>query len=85
MKSVPSSPVHSNPDVFKAVANTKSIDPNVKKGFNPNDIVDVLGLIGQLLDKITSGEPPSREPEKPQETGYRTYEPPGRMNDWMVA
>jgi hypothetical protein len=49
-----------------------------------DDCADVLGLIGQLLDTITSGSQPDSEPEKPRDTGYRTYEPPGRLNDWLA-
>jgi predicted phage terminase large subunit-like protein len=49
-----------------------------------DDIVDALGLVGQLLDRISVGSKP-KPPEKPKvDTGYRLYEPPGRLDDWKV-
>src|SRR5262245_52201368 len=49
-----------------------------------DDIVDALGLVGQLLDRISVGSKP-KEPEKPKiESGYRRYEPPAKLNDWMT-
>jgi hypothetical protein len=49
-----------------------------------DDIVDALGLVGQLLDRISVGNKP-KSPEKPKfESGYRRYEPPGSLDDWKV-
>ena len=49
-----------------------------------DDIVDALGLIGQLLDYMSVGNKPELKKEKPKDHGYRLYEPPGHPNDWMV-
>jgi predicted phage terminase large subunit-like protein len=49
-----------------------------------DDIVDALGLIGQLLDYMSVGNKPQPKQEKPKEYGYHLYEPPGAPNDWMV-
>jgi len=49
-----------------------------------DDQVDALGLIGQLLDKMTSGQKP-KEPEKPKNvTGYKTTSPDS-SDDWKAA
>ncbi len=49
-----------------------------------DDIVDSLGLVGQLLDTIMSGQKPP-QPEKPANpSGYRAYEPEARDNDWVA-
>jgi predicted phage terminase large subunit-like protein len=49
-----------------------------------DDIVDALGLIGQLLDTIMPGNKPA-EPEKPKfESGYRSFDFGGGANDWMT-
>ena len=39
-----------------------------------DDIVDALGLIGQLLDYMAVGKKPDPEPERPKDTGYRRYD-----------
>ena len=39
-----------------------------------DDIVDALGLVGQLLDYMAVGKKPDPEPEKLKDTGYRRYE-----------
>jgi hypothetical protein len=49
-----------------------------------DDIVDALGLIGRPLDTITSGNKPSPPPEKRTDSGYRRWEPLGRVNDWIA-
>jgi hypothetical protein len=49
-----------------------------------DDQVDMLGLIGQLLDTITVGNKP-KEPEKEErKSDDRTWDDGGRANDWMV-
>jgi hypothetical protein len=46
--------------------------------------VDALGLVGQLLDKMMSGNHPDK-PETPKNaSGYRTYETETRDNDWIA-
>jgi hypothetical protein len=49
-----------------------------------DDQVDALGLIGQLIDKMVPGQRPTA-PEKPKvvDTGYRRWEPPPRLDDWV--
>jgi hypothetical protein len=49
-----------------------------------DDIVDALGLIGQLLDTISKGRRSEPKPEKPVDSGYRSYEPAIRANDWLI-
>ncbi len=47
-----------------------------------DDIVDALGLIGQLLDTISAGNKP-KSAEKPKNpSGYKTYTDPERLDDW---
>lgn len=49
-----------------------------------DDIVDALGLIGQLLDTIMSGNAP-KKPDKPANpSGYRTHTSVERLDDWKV-
>jgi predicted phage terminase large subunit-like protein len=48
-----------------------------------DDIVDALGLIGQLLDTISKGRTPEK-PEKPVDYGYRPYDLAVRDNDWLL-
>ena len=49
-----------------------------------DDIVDALGLVGQLLDHITPGNKP-KPPEKNKfESGYRAYDFGGGANDWIT-
>ena len=50
-----------------------------------DDQVDVLGLIGQLLDTITSGGKPRIAEQSSRDTGYRVYAfNEGRLNDWVA-
>ena len=50
-----------------------------------DDQVDALGLIGQLLDTISTGSRPEPVPSRPVDSGYRAYDlAGGRMNDWMA-
>ena len=50
-----------------------------------DDIVDALGLVGQLLGTITSGSKPKPPEEKKFESGYRRYDlGEGRDNDWVA-
>jgi hypothetical protein len=49
-----------------------------------DDMVDALGLIGQLLDQMTPGQKP-KQPAKPKpDTGYRPYKMPERPDSWAV-
>jgi predicted phage terminase large subunit-like protein len=49
-----------------------------------DDIVDALGLVGQLLDRVSVGSKP-KPPEKAKlESCYRVYQPPGRLDDWIT-
>jgi len=49
-----------------------------------DDQVDMLGLIGQLLDTIAMGEKPKPpEKEKPV-SDYRPWQPESRDNDWIA-
>lgn len=49
-----------------------------------DDQVDALGLVGQLLDTITSGNRPPEpdEPKKPKD--YKAYTDIERTNDWVT-
>ena len=50
-----------------------------------HDQVDALGLIGQLLDTITSGSKPRIAEQLSWDTGYRGYAfNEGRMDDWVA-
>jgi hypothetical protein len=49
-----------------------------------DDIIDALGLIGQLLDHMVVGDRPPPPPEPSLLRDYVTWEPPGTSNDWMV-
>jgi phage terminase large subunit-like protein len=50
-----------------------------------DDIVDALGLIGQLLDTISKGSRPEPKPKPTQVKGYRPYEwIGGRSNEWIT-
>jgi len=47
-----------------------------------DDQVDALGLVGQLLDRMMSGQKP-KPPEKPENTsGYRRVQSEARADDW---
>ena len=50
-----------------------------------DDIVDALGLVGQLLDYMQDGKKPDPKPEKLKDTGYRRYEfePDKRLADLL--
>jgi hypothetical protein len=45
-----------------------------------DDIVDALGLIGQLLDRMMAGEHPATAPKPENASGYRRHEPEVRAN-----
>ena len=48
-----------------------------------DDIVDALGLVGQLLDYMQVGT--ARHPHKQKiDTGYKPYEPETQIDDWKV-
>ena len=50
-----------------------------------DDQVDALGLIGQLLDTISSGSKPYIPEHPSRDTGYRAFAfNEGRLNDWMT-
>ena len=49
-----------------------------------NDQVDALGLVGQLLDKMMAGQSPEKPEEVKNPSGYRSYEPETRDNDWLT-
>lgn len=50
-----------------------------------DDQVDALGLVGQLLDIMSVGNPiePAVKPENP--SGYRGYSEPSHTDDWKAA
>ena len=49
-----------------------------------DDIVDALGLVGQLLDRMLSGEKP-QVPEPPCNiSGYAPFVAPSRLDDWKA-
>jgi hypothetical protein len=48
-----------------------------------DDIVDALGLVGQLLDRMSHGNRPVQI-EKPKISGYLTYRGVPRMNEWIT-
>ncbi len=48
-----------------------------------DDQVDALGLVGQLLDRMLSGERP-KTPEPPPRDDYRPREDASQPGDWMV-
>jgi hypothetical protein len=50
-----------------------------------DDIVDALGLIGQLLDTIMAGNKPDVPKNPQQDSGYRTLSlEHGSLNEWLV-
>ena len=50
-----------------------------------DDQVDALGLIGQLLDTITSGSKPNPPETRNRDTGYRAFDfANGRRNEWLT-
>lgn len=49
-----------------------------------DDQVDALGLVGQLLDKMMSGQKPQAAGTPTNISGYKTYETETRDNDWLA-
>ena len=50
-----------------------------------DDIVDALGLVGQLLDRMSVGNKPEPPEKKKQEAGYRPYDfANSNGNNWMT-
>lgn len=51
-----------------------------------DDMVDALGLVGQLLDHMIAGQHPAK-PEKPKDpSGYRAYQQANsEMDEWRTA
>ena len=50
----------------------------------PDDQVDALGLVGQLLDQMVPGQKPKEPPKPKPETGYRPIGLDERPLDWLV-
>jgi len=52
-----------------------------------DDQVDAIGLVGQLLDKMMSGDAPKKPEPKQDQSGYSAIEDDDRDEDdlWMVA
>lgn len=48
-----------------------------------DDQVDALGLVGQLLDRMTNGEKPEKPKGPDNPSGYRTSQPENSDNDWV--
>lgn len=49
-----------------------------------DDIVDALGLIGQLLDTISSGNKPATPEKAKNPSGYKLYTDIERTDDWKA-
>ena len=49
-----------------------------------DDQVDALGLVGQLLDKMMSGQKPQAAETPSNISGYKAYETETRDNDWLA-
>ena len=49
-----------------------------------DDCVDALGLVGQLLDTISSGNRPEPPEKSKIESGYRRYDFGERANNWVA-
>lgn len=49
-----------------------------------DDQVDAIGLVGQLLDKMMSGQKPQAADTPANASGYKTYETEIRDNDWLA-
>jgi predicted phage terminase large subunit-like protein len=49
-----------------------------------DDIVDALGLIGQLLDTISVGRKPEAAAKPKNPSGYRTFTDHERLDDWKA-
>lgn len=50
-----------------------------------DDQVDALGLVGQLLDKMLTGDAPKKPPVNEDPSGYSERERDDEDNLWMVA
>ena len=50
-----------------------------------DDIVDALGLIGQLLDHIMPGNNPEKPEPNKNPSGYRKHDDFERNDDWKAA
>lgn len=50
-----------------------------------DDQVDALGLVGQLLDRMMSGQKPKAPVKKADPSGYRDRQRETADNDWTVA
>jgi predicted phage terminase large subunit-like protein len=49
-----------------------------------DDCVDALGLIGQLLDRISVGNKPAPPAKAKYDNGYRPWKPAGRLDEWIT-
>jgi hypothetical protein len=49
-----------------------------------DDCVDALGLIGQLLDRISVGNKPAPPTKAKYDNGYRPWKPAGRLDEWIT-
>jgi hypothetical protein len=49
-----------------------------------DDIVDALGLIGQLLDNMLVGQAPAPPPKPSLARDYVAWKPTGMSNDWIA-
>jgi len=52
---------------------------NINWVWRPHDLVDALGLIGQLLDRITAGQKPKPPDEKKRDPYREAFE---ELHDW---
>lgn len=49
-----------------------------------DDQVDALGLVGQLLDRMLSGDEPAKPEKAKNPSGYSAHEAEARDNDWLT-
>lgn len=49
-----------------------------------DDQVDAIGLVGQLLDRMLSGDRPKAEEKPENQSGYSRHEPEARADDWIT-
>lgn len=49
-----------------------------------DDIVDALGLVGQLLDRMMSGQKPKTPEKQSNHSGYRSSSQAAQPNDWLT-
>jgi hypothetical protein len=49
-----------------------------------DDCVDALGLIGQLLDRISVGNKPAPPAKAKYDNGYQPWKPAGRLDEWIT-